>query len=742
MKLIHFLMILSLFFTFCKKTPRVSALRNSAEESSDHLEDGSNKTSLVGGADECKAKGSQWTWDEKKLTCTENITFAAGEAACKIKGTNWTWNDATKQCLENITLVQNEAACQAKGAGWAYVDQKCVQQIPAVTSEEQCTAKGTAWAWKDNLCSQTLIEISNKQQCEAKDQKQWKWVADKADTPSVGSCMEISTLAQLAANCTGDDKFWNGEKCLLSQDLDEASCEKKFGKQKDDHWLAFQSFSHCSATKEEKDCLAQNNVTPALNPLLQYSWGDGTQVGNATARTAAACFKGFCAVKEAHVGWDGKEPICKKMFQSTDPTKAHNYVGAFSLGTISACAVFGPYKIPGTQIINEGRLQCWGNVTYFKSNDTELQKLPSTSASGFPDMSTVSLTPTITGIALGRVQACGIFDHKLYCWGAKRQIAKTDSNLIDNDSNFTPVLTEVTFPTSVKYVRKVVSNNYTDDNGYRTICAVVVDTPSNKGKLYCWGYNLHGLQNGLGVLSAGGWEYWPRIIGKLPADGDVIDVSLGAYHACAIVELTDKTTSVWCWGHNAYGRVNANNTAPSNGATLSTTEVPDTKGATKIACGASANCALVSGKINCWGNIPAASSGAFAAGFFKDMFAAETTTTFSNLYAGRDILYALHNANSKGIFRSWGRNEEGQAGQGVNTEPRLIGLVNPISPATPLLTNVLSAATNLNNSVCAVEDKGPDADEELYCWGRNDEGILGNGGSTGSNVPIRVSKVP
>jgi alpha-tubulin suppressor-like RCC1 family protein len=68
----------------------------------------------------------------------------------------------------------------------------------------------------------------------------------------------------------------------------------------------------------------------------------------------------------------------------------------------------------------------------------------------------------------------------------------------------------------------------------------------------CWGYNGNG-QLGYGDTNARGYDPGEMgdYLGSVNVGGSVSSVSLGYYHACAI--LTDLSAK--CWGYNGYGQL-------------------------------------------------------------------------------------------------------------------------------------------------------------------------------------------
>lgn len=109
-----------------------------------------------------------------------------------------------------------------------------------------------------------------------------------------------------------------------------------------------------------------------------------------------------------------------------------------------------------------------------------------------------------------------------------------------------------------------------------------------------------------------------------------------------------------------------------------------------------------------------------------------TTAKFEYTSQMYEAVCAYHNS---GQIYCWGRNNKGQLGDGTNTArhyPTKVQL-----PAGAFYWNALSRKgghDSLTN--CAIADNG-----NVYCWGFNDSGQLGNGNTgTDENTPVAVIK--
>jgi len=85
---------------------------------------------------------------------------------------------------------------------------------------------------------------------------------------------------------------------------------------------------------------------------------------------------------------------------------------------------------------------------------------------------------------------------------------------------------------------------------------------------------------------------------------------------------------------------------------------------------------------------------------------------------------------SSGSVMCWGYNHNGQLGNGTTIGSNVPVFVSGITTATAITANVGGEHT------CALLSSG-----SVMCWGRNHNGQLGDGTTTGSNVPVFVSGI-
>jgi len=283
----------------------------------------------------------------------------------------------------------------------------------------------------------------------------------------------------------------------------------------------------------------------------------------------------------------------------------------------------------------------------------------------------------------------------LYCWGAN-QFGQIGDGTNEDKSEPTLVQGMTAGVTKVD-----VGSNYT--------CAI------RSGAAYCWGQNDNGQLGNSTNLAAN----TPQPVSNMTAGVTDISVTAAPYysrrHTCAI-----KDGSAHCWGFGTYGQLGNGGTSNSN----QPVQVSGlTSGVTAIRVGEGPTCALVSGGLKCWGNnfngsLPGGSGGTIATPIDINGLTSGVTSFDVGTLQGCAVL--------SGTVKCWGHNDAGQIGDNTASNKS-----TPITP-TGLPSDITSVSTDGKNT-CAVSASG-----QLYCWGSNTNGALGNGSGTESRLPTAV----
>lgn len=131
------------------------------------------------------------------------------------------------------------------------------------------------------------------------------------------------------------------------------------------------------------------------------------------------------------------------------------------------------------------------------------------------------------------------------------------------------------------------------EGGYSSFCAV-----TKEGAVFCWGSNASG------QLGAGDLDDHEGVVAVAGLGGPAKDLSIGHAFACA---LKDDNT-VWCWGDNEMGQIEASPTwnscidATTDATILEPRQIAGLADVVQISTGHQHTCALKKdGAVTCWG---------------------------------------------------------------------------------------------------------------------------------------------
>ena len=342
-------------------------------------------------------------------------------------------------------------------------------------------------------------------------------------------------------------------------------------------------------------------------------------------------------------------------------------------------------------LAGDGTVQCWGSNLKGQLGDGTTT---SRSAPG-----PVNGLANVTAVGVGSGHSCALrANGTVACWGSN-----TAGQL--GDGSTTDRLTPVT----VTGLNDAVHLGIGDQHG----CAVRAT-----GAVQCWGAQSDGrLGNGTAAL---GFQASPVTVAGVV---DAIAVGPGQGHTCAL----RATGQVLCWGANHSGQI-------GNGVVGSPQLVPvavtGLTGAVAIMAGFHGNCALRGdGAVLCWGANSDGSGG-------TDPHVANpiaTATVVNGISGAIAISMGTRHTcalRADGTVFCWGGNAIGQLGNGTLDT----GFAPHPTPAlVPGLTGVVALGAG-GAWTCARR-----VDGTMSCWGRNVEGQLGNGTTTNALAPAVVS---
>jgi alpha-tubulin suppressor-like RCC1 family protein len=231
-----------------------------------------------------------------------------------------------------------------------------------------------------------------------------------------------------------------------------------------------------------------------------------------------------------------------------------------------------------------------------------------------------------------------------------------------------------------------------------------------EGDAYCWGRNQAGqIGDGTGGVISSGYYVESTVPRPTKVSGDLkfTTISAGADHTCGVTVAGRG----YCWGGNQNGQVGNGHTprpapipvAVAGGYTFST-----------ISAGADLSCGVSGSAVLCWGNHNLDVSITDVPWRVKDLSA-------SSVMAGGSGACGVSGAT----LNCWGG-----ALNGFPSRP-WTGSWTP----TPIPGAFTNAAVGLGHS-CALTSSG-----EAYCWGKNENGQLGNGvfSSSRTTTPVAVT---
>lgn len=266
------------------------------------------------------------------------------------------------------------------------------------------------------------------------------------------------------------------------------------------------------------------------------------------------------------------------------------------------------------------------------------------------------------------------------------------------------------------------------------------------GTLWAWGYNNSG-QLGIGTSGAGTDKTYPTAV-KLPsslinssriltpiAGTFISSIKAGANHS--MVLKYDGT--VYTWGDNTYGQLGIGTIGTgTNQKTPVQVKMADGSFLTKIiAIGGGANHSIAlkdDGTVWTWGynnygQLGIGTQGAGTDQKFPVQVKLNDGTPLTNIVAisgGANHMVAL---KSDGTVWTWGYNAYGQLGDGTKTNQ-----ANPVQVTLPdvVLSKIISITSRKDHTIVT------SSDGELWAWGFNIEGQLGDGTNIDKPYPTQV----
>jgi alpha-tubulin suppressor-like RCC1 family protein len=359
-------------------------------------------------------------------------------------------------------------------------------------------------------------------------------------------------------------------------------------------------------------------------------------------------------------------------------------------------------------LLQDGTAWCWGRnsdgqlgigVTY-PPNNSVITMPTRVVDTGLPGSGFVDLEG-------GEYHTCGLrSDGSAWCWG-KNNFGQLGNN--DTTSTNLPVAVA----TAQRFTAIAAGKNGT--------CALNLS-----GAIWCWGKND---VNQLGVPSPESSSVPVAVdTTNINSGTRFTAVSAGADHTCGLRD----DGSIWCWGGNYWGQLGDGNTL-GNGVGSPPVKVagsPTGSGWTQVSAGYYFTCGLRDDNSGwCWGGNGLGNLGTGD----QNGKLLPTKVVGSDDFTALSAMYQ-HTCGIRagGVAYCWGGNGYLKLGNGELDQNS-----NKASPF-PVLTDGVSG-TGFTQIMAGYEHTcGLRNDNSVWCWGNWHYGILGNGSTANSPVPVRV----
>ncbi len=333
-----------------------------------------------------------------------------------------------------------------------------------------------------------------------------------------------------------------------------------------------------------------------------------------------------------------------------------------------------------------GAVKCWGANLRGQLGNGQV------TTDKIVPVDTVNIT-NARGVTAGDAHTCAaLTDGRAYCWG-DNESTQLGAN---RPEPYYQIPEEVVGLSGVAEIKA----------GGRTTCARL-----NSGAVACWGDNL------VGQVGDGSGVNRPNAV-TVPGISGATAIGLGGTHVC----VAAQGDALRCWGDNSYGQL-------ADGTLVYRAVRADVAGlgnVTNLSSGIGHTCALMpDGTVKCWGNNYLGQLGDGTRTTRTTPITVPGLSSVKKVVAGGGHTCALM---LDGSVKCWGNNQYSQLGDNTN--------VNKLTPVD--VVNLNAVAIDLvagYEHTCILT-----ADTRVKCWGRNDDGQVGNGSGTQS-VPMPASVI-
>lgn len=316
---------------------------------------------------------------------------------------------------------------------------------------------------------------------------------------------------------------------------------------------------------------------------------------------------------------------------------------------------------------------------------------------------------TYANISTGGRHTCAVStDNVLYCWGYNG-----DGQLgVGESAQGSGPVYSVPQPSAVTGAQTFVA---VSSGAYHTCGWTLSFNP------YCWGKNVDGRVGNAGTEQINTPTH-------LAGSSVFRQMSAGGSHACGVT----PADRLLCWGNGRDGQVGDGGTAP---VVSTAVEVASAERFSTLSAGGLHSCGVtLAGNTLCWGSNL---RGQLGDGGTSDRLAPTAIAggaPFVRVAAGGEHTCALA---STGAAWCWGDNTYGQLGDGSNASSLV-----PVLVAGGMIFESITAGMHHTCGIVGGTPPGAGnsaAGGDLYCWGRNSSGQLGNGSQISVNQPSAAS---
>lgn len=431
---------------------------------------------------------------------------------------------------------------------------------------------------------------------------------------------------------------------------------------------------------------------------------------------------------------------------------------------------------------------CWGNNSNGQLGNNSVGGIQSSPVRVTDPMNALA-GRQLKDIAIGHVHTCGITNDSLgqvYCWGNNNTLGGSTGVFgIASTSNFNRAYPQVAVSqaslgnqpatkitagswntcaiagtrvycwgnngrgqlgnNSTTNTSSPVAANADPVTSEANIGATDVDIDSDftcavfNNKAKCWGENTDDNNDGVtGQLGFGiAGTYGPNpLTVKAPVEGKAASAVTTGHQHGCAV----ANGSLFCWGKNGYGQLGTNNTISTNTPVAPVDTQLNTNSttiATAVSAGSDHTCAIIGGSAYCWGSNALGQLGN------TDSTDQNEPTLVGGLLTGKTVTHIAAGdrftcaATDVNQLYCWGRNTYGQLGNNTSGSNSSV----PVAVTMPAGSGAITALATGTDHACAVINVNVGASPNLpqYCWGLNSSRQIGDGTTTNRLVPTRVT---